>query len=137
MSTTGPDRGGDEAESPLAPPIPSFASLRAPSRRHTAMDVLAPPPVRDELPLPPVVPPVREDPCGEIPGAADPQAGSAQAGTLRAGSAQAGTPRAEAPRPAEWPDLVRFGVRLAAAALRLPGVLVQEPVRRLRRLLGE
>ena len=53
MSTTGRGRGIDERESPLAPPIPSFASLRAPRRSSPAMDLLAPPPVA-ELPLPPV-----------------------------------------------------------------------------------
>ncbi|MGY2129501.1 hypothetical protein [Blastococcus sp. SYSU DS0617] len=107
MSTTGRGRGSGEGESPLAPPIPSFASLRAPRRSHPAMDVLAPPPAAPELPLPPVPPPVRERPV------------------------------APAPRPAEWPDLLRFGVRAASAALRLPGVLLCEPARRLRRLVGE
>ncbi|MGY1753545.1 hypothetical protein [Blastococcus sp. SYSU D01042] len=110
MPTTGRGRGSDEEESPAAPPIPSFASLRAPRRSSPAMDVLAPPPAAPELPLPPVPPPVRERPVG--------------AGAVR-------------PRPAEWPDLLRFGVRVASAALRLPGVLVLEPARRLRRLLGE
>jgi hypothetical protein len=42
-----------------------------------------------------------------------------------------------APRPAEWPDLLWFSVRVASAALRLPGALVREPARRLLRLLGE
>ncbi|MBN1092910.1 hypothetical protein JKP75_10255 [Blastococcus sp. TML/M2B] len=101
MTTTGRGRGPDDEESPAAPPIPSFASLRAPRRTHAAMDVLLPPA------LPPVPPPVRERPV------------------------------AAAPRPAEWPDLLRFGVRAATAALRLPGLLVREPARRLRRLLGE
>ena len=107
VSTTGRERGSGEGESPQAPPIPSFASLRAPRRRHPAMDVLAPPPASAELPLPPVLPPVRE------------------------------APASPAPRPAEWPDLLRFGVRVASAALRLPGALLREPARRLRRLVGE
>jgi hypothetical protein len=106
VSTTGRGRGTDEAESPQAPPIPSFASLRAPRRSNPALDVLVPPPVA-EAPLPPVLPPVRE------------------------------LPPPAAPRPAEWSDLLRFGVCVASAALRLPGVLVREPARRLRRLLGE
>lgn len=105
MSTTGHGRENDEAESPAALPIPSFASLRAPRRSHSAMDVLAPPAA--DRPLPPVLPPVRE------------------------------APPAPAPRPAEWADLITFGLRVASAALRLPGVLVREPGRRLRRLLGE
>ena len=109
MSTTGRGRGTDEDESPAAPPIPSFASLRAPRRTHAALDVLLPP-ARPEQPLPPVPPPVREIP---------PVATSA------------------APRPAEWPDLLRFSVRRAAAVLCLPGALVREPARRLLRLLGE
>jgi hypothetical protein len=107
VSTTGRGRGTDERESPLAPPIPSFASLRAQRRSSPAMDVLAPPPVPAESPLPPVPPPVQE------------------------------LPAPAAPRPAEWPDLLRFGRCVASAALRLPGVLVREPARRLRRLLGE
>ena len=106
MSTTGRGRGSDEDESPAAPPIPSFASLRAPRRTHAALDVLLPP-AQPEQPLPPVPPPVRE------------------------------TPPVAAPRPAEWADLLSFSVRVAAVALRLPGVLVREPARRLRRLLGE
>ncbi len=104
MSTTGRGRGSDDGDAPVAPPIPSFASLRAPRRSHPALDVL--------VPLPPVPPPVQET---------APVARVAPAG----------------PRPAEWPDLLRFGVRVASAALRLPGVLVREPARRLRRLLGE
>lgn len=83
----------------MAPPIPSFASLRGPRRSSPAMDVLAPPPV-DARQRSEVRPPV-------------------------------------APRPAEWPDLLRFGVRVAQAALRLPGVIVREPARRLLRALGE
>lgn len=109
MPTNGRGRGSDEEESPAAPPIPSFASLRAPRRSSPALDVLAPP-AAPELPLPPVPPPVRERPAATVP--------------VR-------------PRPAEWPDLLRFGLRVAEAALRLPGALVLEPARRLRRLLGE
>jgi hypothetical protein len=108
VSTTG--RGGgtdDDGDAPVAPPIPSFASLRATRRSSPALDVLAPP--ASQLPLPPVPPPVRES----------------------APLAPAG------PRPAEWPDLLRFGVRVAGAALGLPCALVREPARRLRRLLGE
>lgn len=107
VSTTGRVRGGDEDESPAAPPIPSFASLRAPRRSHAALDVLLPPQAQPEQPLPPVPPPVRE------------------------------SPPVVAPRPAEWPDLLWFSVRVASVALRLPGVLVREPARRLLRLLGE
>ena len=117
MSTTGRGRGTDERESPLAPPIPSFASLRAPRRTHAVLDVLLPP-AQPELPLPPVPPPVRELPA--------PVAQPAPVART-----------APAPRPAEWPDLLWFSVRMASAALRLPVVLVREPARRLRRLLGE
>ena len=113
MSTTGRGRGNDEDESPAAPPIPSFASLRAPRRTHAALDVLLPPPAQPEQPLPPVPPPVRETPPVPLP-----------------------VP-VPAPRPAEWPDLLWFSMRLASAALRLPGALVREPARRLLRLLGE
>ena len=107
VSTTGRGRGNDEDESPAAPPIPSFASLRAPRRTHAALDLLLPPADDEQRPLPPVPPPVRED------------------------------PPAATPRPAEWADLLRFGVRMASAAFQLPGALVREPARRLLRLLGE
>jgi len=84
--------------------------LLSPSVMAAPVATLPPPPApgaQTPPPLPPVPPPVRELP---IPAA---------------------------PRPAEWPDLLRFGVCVASAALRLPGVLVREPARRLRRLLGE
>jgi hypothetical protein len=110
VTTTGRGRGTGEGEPPVAPPIPSFASLRAPRRSHPAMDVLAPPPV----PAPPA--PVRPTSAPVRPTA---------------------TPSPAGPRPAEWPDLLRFGVRLAQAALRLPGTLTREPARRLLRLLGD
>lgn len=112
VSSTGRGRGSDEDESPAAPPIPSFASLRAPRRTHAALDVLLAP-AQPQQPLPPVPPPVQEAPPVVAP----------------ATSAR--------PRPAEWPDLLWFSVRVASAAFRLPGVLVREPARRLLRLLGE
>ena len=91
--------GTDDEESPAAPSIPSFASLRAP-RGRSAVDVLVPGP-----PPPPPLPPA-----------------------------------APAPRPAEYADLLRFGVRaarvLAALPLRAAGWAVREPVSCLRRLLG-
>jgi hypothetical protein len=118
VSTTGRGRGSDDDESPLAPPIPSFASLRAPRRSSPALDLLAPAPAPAEPSAP-----VR--PAAGRPAAPPP-------------SRPAATPRPPAPpRPAEWPDLLWFGVRVATAALRLPGVLVREPARRLLRLLGE
>jgi hypothetical protein len=93
--------GSAEEESPAAPVIPSFDSLRAP-RRRTAVDVL--------VPGPPPGPPA--------PGPA----------------------RAAAPRPAEYADLVRFGVHvvrtLAGMPLRVAGWAVREPVHLVRRLLG-
>ena len=52
VSTTGRGRGHDEDESPAAPPIPSFASLRAP-RRPSAVDLLLPDArVAEPTPLP-------------------------------------------------------------------------------------
>jgi hypothetical protein len=116
VSTTGPGRGDDEGDSPMAPPIPSFASLRAPRRSHPALDVLVP--QQAELPYP----------------AAPPSAVAVEPERPARPAEQ--TPAAR-PRPAEWPDLLRFGLRVAHSALRLPGVLVREPARRLRRLLGE
>jgi hypothetical protein len=109
-----PDTGEAEEESPAAPAIPSFASLRAPQRR-TAMDLLVPglpaEPPAGTPPTPPGPPPA--------PGAPEP-------------------PRA--PRPAEYGDLLRIGAHLARAAAGLPVRVVRwslaEPVRVLRRLLG-
>ena len=89
----------EDEESPAAPAIPSFASLRAP-RGRSAIDLLVP----GDLPAPP---------------------------------APAAAP---APRPAEYADLLRFGVRvarvMAGMPLRAAGWAVREPVHCLRRLLG-
>ena len=94
-------RDTDEEESPAAPAIPSFASLRAP-RGRSAIDLLVP----GGDPLPPRV--------------------------ARAPAA--------APRPAEYADLLRFGVRVArvvaSVPLRAATWAVREPVQCLRRLLG-
>lgn len=100
MSTTGPGRGTDDEESPAAPPIPSFASLRAPRRTHAALDVLLPPAVEQA----PAVDRVSSRPVVD----------------------RRVRPTPPTPRPAEWSDLLHFGVRVAGTALR-----------RLRRLLGE
>ena len=87
----------DDEESPAAPAIPSFASLRAP-RGRSAIDLLVP---------------------------GDPPVPSAPA---------------PAPRPAEYADLLRFGIRvarvMAGMPLRAAGWAVREPVHCLRRLLG-
>lgn len=106
VPTTGRGRGDDEDGAPVAPPIPSFASLRAPRRTHAALDVLLPPAA--EEPAAPVEP-AHEEPVPVVDRRVRPAA----------------TPPAT-PRPAEWPDLLHFGVRVATTALR-----------RLRRLLGE
>jgi hypothetical protein len=91
-----------ESESPAAPPIPSFDSLRDP-RRRPSIDVL--------VPGPPPVPP-----------------------------ATAPLPRA-APRPPDYADLLRLGVHVVRAMAGVTGRIalwsVQEPVRLLRRVLGD
>jgi len=119
VSTTGRGRGNDEDESPTAPPIPSFASLRAPRRTHAALDVLLPPAADQDDPV-----------AAPLPFPAEDEVDAASVPTTRPAPAAP-------PRPAEWPDLFWFGVRAASAALRLPGALVREPARRLLRLLGE
>ena len=100
-----------EEESPDAPAIPSFESLRDPQRR-TALDVLMPPAAPDE---PPAGPPDGR-PAGP-PSAAPP-----------------------GPRPATYADLRRLAAHLARAAAGLPFRAVRwsvtEPARCLRRLFG-
>jgi hypothetical protein len=96
---TSPETGPADEESPAAPAIPSFASLRAP-RGRSAVDLL-------------------------LPGAAS----------------RPSAPRpATAPRPAEYADLLRFGIHLvraaAAAPRRMAGWAVREPRACLRRVLG-
>jgi hypothetical protein len=118
-----PGRSGDvppvpdpEAESPAAPAIPSFASMRAPQRR-TAMDLLVPghPAGPEDAPPGPPGPPT----APTAPSAPEP-------------------PRA--PRPAEYGDLLRIGSHLARAVAGVPVRAVRwslcQPVRVLRRLLG-
>jgi len=94
-----PEPVPDEEESPAAPVIPSFESLRAPRRRE-GVDVL--------------LPPVK---------------------TTTTTAAPAG-----GPRPAEYADLVRFGVRVVSAVAGAAGRValwsVREPARCLRGLLG-
>lgn len=105
-----------EQESPAAPAIPSFASLRAPQRR-TAMDLLVPG-------LPP-----------DLPADAPPSAPSPPAAP---GPPAPGAPGA--PRPAEYGDLLRIGAHLARAVAGVPVRALRwslrEPVRALRWLLG-
>jgi hypothetical protein len=90
-----------ESESPAAPPIPSFDSLRDP-RRRPSIDVLVPGP-----PVPTATAPV---------------------------------PRT-APRPPDYADLLRLGVHVVGAMAGVTGRIalwsVREPVRLLRRLLGD
>ena len=101
-----------EEESPAAPSIPSFASLRAP-RGRSAVDVLLPGP--SPAPSRPASP-ARSAPSEPRPGAA------------------------AAPRPAEYADLLRFGMHVvrtvAGVPLRAAGWAVREPMSCLRRLLG-
>lgn len=165
MPTTGRGRGNGDGESPVAPPIPSFASLRAPRRSHPAMDVLAPPPAVPEPERPaelpfPAEPSVAVGARATTAGGGTPPGEDEPAPARRPAPASWPTPAsgptpaswptpahghepapgpapAAAPRPAEWADLLSFGVRVASAALRLPGVLACAPARGLRRLLGE
>ncbi|SDE57024.1 hypothetical protein SAMN05660485_01126 [Blastococcus fimeti] len=109
VPTTGRGRGADDEESPAAPPIPSFASLRAPRRTHAALDVLLPPAAGGPAAEAPIVPTPAAEPVPVV----DRRVRPAAAPTAT-------------PRPAEWADLLHFGVRVATTALR-----------RLRRLLGE
>jgi hypothetical protein len=81
-----------EDEGPASPEVPSFDSLRDP-RRRSALDLLVP-----GAPPPAAAPPSAEShPVEAHPVEAHPPAG---------------------PRPAEWPDLGRFAVRLLRCLLR-------------------
>jgi hypothetical protein len=94
------DRTDDGA--PVAPPIPSFASLRAPQRR-SALDLL----------LPPAQAPADLEPeavSGAEPGESAP---AARVPEPTAPSAPA------APRPAEWGDLLRLGAQLGTCVTRV------------------
>lgn len=110
-------RHPDDEESPAAPAIPSFDSLRAP-RRRTAVDLLVP----GAPPPPPPSPPVSAPPAQAPPA----------------------TPEAPAPghavRPPDYADLLRLGVHVARAVATAPARValwsVREQARFLRRLLG-
>ena len=100
-----------ETDSPAAPTIPSFDSLRGP-RRRSAVDVLMPEPSPERPELP------------ELPEPPEP-----------------GPARTSGPRPAEYADLVRLGLRaahaMAGVPLRVAGWAVRGPANCVRRLLGE
>ncbi|WP_336026995.1 DNA-directed RNA polymerase subunit alpha C-terminal domain-containing protein [Geodermatophilus sp. FMUSA9-8] len=121
---------------PASPEIPSFASLRDP-RRRTAFDLLVPE-AQVEAPAEALLA------TGEDAGAAGAPEDDADPGDDEPepapASPRATTPRATAPRPAEYADLLAFGVRVARSAVTLPARLAVWSVRTqadlLRRLLG-
>ena len=114
---------------PPAPAIPSFASLRDP-RRRTAFDLLVPEAPADPEPAADPVPDPDPDPDP------DPQAQVEVEVETESGPAVGGA----GPRPAEYADLLRFGIRLARAAVAVPGRVavwsVRTPVDCVRRLVG-
>jgi hypothetical protein len=95
--------------------MPSFASLRDP-RRRTALDLLVP----------------AADAAGDGTGADEEPPPAPEPVAVRRA--------APAPRPAEYADLLHLGVRLARAAVTVPGRLalwsVRTQVDLVRRLLG-
>ena len=107
--------GPADEESPVAPMIPSFESLRGP-RRRSAVDLLLPAPVSG----------MTTAPSRPAPSAARPT--------------PAPSPARPVPRPAEYADLLRFGIQLARAAAAVPGRVagwaLREPRACLRRVLG-
>ncbi|CCG03739.1 DNA-directed RNA polymerase subunit alpha C-terminal domain-containing protein [Blastococcus saxobsidens] len=116
----------DDEESPAAPTIPSFASLRGP-RRRSAVDLLLPdappPPSAAETPPtaagnPPTVPSMVEAPPPVPPAA--------------------GTPPPTVPpvRPPDYADLLRLGVHVARALAVAPLSVTRWSVGCLRRVLG-
>ncbi len=86
------ESGTIEDDAPVAPPIPSFASLRGPQRRSAVDHLFAPAEPGTERGTD-----VPEEPRDEAP--------------ARSTTA--------APRPAEWGDLLALGTRLGACAVRL------------------
>jgi hypothetical protein len=84
----------DEPPGPAAPTIPSFASLRS-TARHSAVDLLV---------------------AGPGP-AAPADTGDAAPPSAPAAPGRAGGP---APRPAEYGDLLRFGLRAVRAVAGVP-----------------
>ena len=88
--------GSVEDDGPASPPIPSFASLRAPQRR-SALDLFVPP--------------------AAVPPAAGPQADVVPQAVPVEPAATAPT-RATTPRTAEWGDLLLLGVHLGRCATR-------------------
>ena len=116
-------RGGQaDEESPAAPAIPSFASLRGP-RRSSAVDLLLPGAASTTSAARPAASAALPTP---VPSAARPAAAQPAA--------------RPAPRPAEYADLLRFGIHLVRAAAAVPGRLAGWAVREqracLRRVLG-
>jgi hypothetical protein len=102
--------------------MPSFDSLRDP-RRRTAVDVLVPGPA----PIPAPEPAPAPDPAPAVTAGPTPPAARVR-------------PASRTPRPAEYADLLHFGLRLASAVGGVPCRLVRwsvtEPARCLRRLAG-
>jgi hypothetical protein len=113
----GAGRTPADGDAPAAPEMPSFASLRDP-RRRSALDLLVP--AADTA----------DDGTGAD-GEAPPEPEPEPVAVRRT---------APAPRPAEYADLLHLGVRLARAAVTVPGRValwsVRTPVDLLRRLLG-
>ncbi len=98
------ESGTVEDDAPVAPPIPSFESLRAP-RRRSAIDLLLPP---AGAPAARVVE-ASEEHRTETPAAA--------AAPAAASPVEPAVPAA--PRPAEWGDLLALGTRMGSCAVRL------------------
>ncbi|SEO48157.1 hypothetical protein [Trujillonella endophytica] len=108
------ESGPTEDGGPVAPPIPSFESLRAPRRRSAIDLLLSPleiptePPVEtrvEDVPVE-VATPVPAAPPVEVPAAPPIEGPVAAASPV-------------APRPAEWGDLLHLGTRLGVCAVRL------------------
>ncbi len=123
-----------EADSPAAPTIPSFASLRAP-RRRTAVDVLMPDSSPGSWTDPSPGSWKEPEPVSPGPGSESESEPESWYQPLDPGPAPVSTPR-----PAEYGDLLRLGMHavraLAGLPLRLAGRVVREPATCLRRLLG-
>ena len=125
-------RGPIDDDGPVAPPIPSFESLRGP-RRRSALDLLLapaePPAAEPEAAEPVPAEPVPEESVPAL------EESIVALDELATGEREPDGAQRPASRPAEWRDLLALGTRLGGCAARLLGSTAARGVAGLRSLL--